>query len=232
MKLSFLSNQKDHDTRGRQSALERARSQLSQAVNGVLSGGLEALGERLQGTIRRPTPALLAQMGAAAQAHAHRLREVIERDRALVETSPLDPREPSELGISEPSEPEPSTSAFSEPSQAPSGLSEAHGEQTEPERTLAEVDGLTLIGVEPKNEDATPPAITAALADVPFVASAARVAPPAPQQCKEPIRTRTMAQLLARQGHRQRALSIYDFLIAADPSDAELVAEAAALRSE
>lgn len=49
---------------------------------------------------------------------------------------------------------------------------------------------------------------------------------------REPIRTRTMARLLASQGHRSRALSIYDELLAADASDATLREEAEALRAQ
>ena len=47
----------------------------------------------------------------------------------------------------------------------------------------------------------------------------------------DPIRTRGMAKLLALQGYRDRALSIYDELIAAEPDNAELRAEADRLRS-
>jgi hypothetical protein len=47
---------------------------------------------------------------------------------------------------------------------------------------------------------------------------------------EEPIRTRSMARLLASQGHRNRALKIYDALLAANGGDAELRAEAEALR--
>ena len=48
--------------------------------------------------------------------------------------------------------------------------------------------------------------------------------------CDEPIRTRSMAQLLAAQGHPERALSIYAYLLARDGSNPALHAEAAALR--
>jgi hypothetical protein len=47
---------------------------------------------------------------------------------------------------------------------------------------------------------------------------------------EEPIRTRSMARLLALQGHRARALKIYDALLAANGSDETLRAEADALR--
>ena len=63
------------------------------------------------------------------------------------------------------------------------------------------------------------------------------VASPAPppeddeeEQWVEPIRTRSMARLLAGQGHRDRALAIYDALLALDASDASLRDEADALR--
>ena len=49
---------------------------------------------------------------------------------------------------------------------------------------------------------------------------------------REPIRTRTMARLLASQGHRGRALSIYDDLLAKGDADGSLREEAEALRSQ
>jgi hypothetical protein len=64
--------------------------------------------------------------------------------------------------------------------------------------------------------------------------TAATVVMPKPMQvalCKEPIRTRTMAKLLATQGHRERALSIYDHLIQKGLGDESLRAEADALRA-
>jgi hypothetical protein len=47
---------------------------------------------------------------------------------------------------------------------------------------------------------------------------------------EEPIRTRSMAQLLAAQGHAERALAIYEELLAQNSDDAVLLREAAALR--
>ncbi|HTU60714.1 MAG TPA: hypothetical protein VMF89_19815 [Polyangiales bacterium] len=47
----------------------------------------------------------------------------------------------------------------------------------------------------------------------------------------DPIRTRGMAKLLALQGYRDRALSIYDELLAVEPDNAELRAEADRLRN-
>ena len=159
-------------------AIERARMQLTQAVSVALSDGLEALGDRLQGT-RRSSSSLLGQVGAAAEVHGHRLREVIERDRALIASSPL----------------------AEEAAPAPAAVT------TAPELDVS----LEL--------------------DVPFVASAAAVAPPAVQICDEPIRTRTMAKLLGGQGPRARALSIYDHLLAKSPLDEALRAEAESLRA-
>ncbi len=61
---------------------------------------------------------------------------------------------------------------------------------------------------------------------------ARRAAPPPADDDddEEPICTRSMARLLAGQGHRDRALRIYDTLLAADGSDESLRAEADALR--
>jgi hypothetical protein len=50
--------------------------------------------------------------------------------------------------------------------------------------------------------------------------------------CSEPIRTRTLARLLASQGYEERALSIYEYLLAQPGSDAGLLAEASALRAK
>ena len=49
--------------------------------------------------------------------------------------------------------------------------------------------------------------------------------------CDEPIRTRTMAQLLAAQGHPDRALSIYRYLLASNPGNASLQPEITALEA-
>jgi hypothetical protein len=72
----------------------------------------------------------------------------------------------------------------------------------------------------------TPPRPVAPAA-APAPAPAAEAAAPA----QDPIRTRGMAKLLALQGYKDRALSIYDELLAAEPNNAELRAEADRLRN-
>ena len=52
-----------------------------------------------------------------------------------------------------------------------------------------------------------------------------------PRTPDEPIVTRTLAGLLAAQGHDARALAIYDHLLALDPGDRTLSEEAEALRA-
>jgi hypothetical protein len=56
-----------------------------------------------------------------------------------------------------------------------------------------------------------------------------RRAPEPPQgaepAAEEPIQTRTLARLLSSQGHHQRALTIYEALVAATPGDPSLAAE-------
>jgi hypothetical protein len=48
--------------------------------------------------------------------------------------------------------------------------------------------------------------------------------------CDEPIRTRSMARLLASQGQHDRALAIYEALVAVNGGDAALQAELEAVR--
>lgn len=48
--------------------------------------------------------------------------------------------------------------------------------------------------------------------------------------CDEPIRTRSMARLLASQGQHDRALAIYEALVAVDNADPALRAELEAVR--
>ncbi len=66
------------------------------------------------------------------------------------------------------------------------------------------------------------------------MARARRVRPSqcsAPVRCDEPIRTRTFARLLAAQGHVERALSIYAYLIEQQLADVALLDEVAVLRA-
>lgn len=87
---------------------------------------------------------------------------------------------------------------------------------------------------------ALPIAAAVAPAIAPIAPAAVAVPLPAPPPpavvppavvCDEPIRTRTMAQLLAAQGHPDRALSIYRYLLARDPGNASLHAEIPALEA-
>jgi Sec-independent protein translocase protein TatA len=90
-------------------------------------------------------------------------------------------------------------------------------------------------GAEPSRSEPPPPPARAA-APPPAAAPPSRPAPPAAldeeehDEDEEPICTRSMARLLAGQGHRTRALRIYDALLAANGSDESLRAEAEALR--
>jgi hypothetical protein len=148
-----------------------AHKQLGQAVEGVLSG-LAAVEARLVSLARtsahfdgsKPWVTALLGANAPAAAQAERLREVLDRDRALVSAGP-------------------------------------------PRHVQAEHKAL------------------AAPAPVAKVSARAPI-------CDEPIRTRTMARLLAGQGHQARALSIYDYLLARADADEGLRAEAELLRSQ
>lgn len=75
------------------------------------------------------------------------------------------------------------------------------------------------------------------LADEPTTASGPPSRPPAgvfsrsAGMFEEPFPTRTMARILADQGHFKRALAIYAALLRNEPSDTELRAEAAEVRT-
>lgn len=153
--------------RDAEASFMRGRRSLRQAVGHALTGSLEALGGRLGGGSWFAKEAGLE----STRPHVNRLREVLDRDRAIIAANP----ELLEL---------------------------------EPARSPAR---------------AVPP---------PLPAPAPMAKPPAPPAtCQEPIRTRTMAKLLASQGHPERALSIYDYLLARPGADNTLRAEAEALRS-
>jgi hypothetical protein len=160
-------------------ARAQARHQLGQAIEGVLSG-LVALEARVGGH-----GLLTSLTGAGREAQTERLREVLDRDRALVAAGP------------------PGRSDAAKPALA--NARPALG--TAPSAAAAELGSR-----------AEPPASTLG----------SRAEPPA---STEPIRTRTMARLLAAQGHPARALAIYDALLATD-SDPDLRAEAERLRSQ
>ena len=162
----------------------RTRAALGQLVGDVLSAQLGALESRLsqRGWLVRP--------GAGSDAGG-RLREVLDRDRALLAAQPdsalLDDREELAPAAQAPA-PVETSSALAEPSPAPV-RSEA------PAPVLTPEDGA---------EDTS----------------------------REPIRTRTMAKLLAAQGYHARALAIYQVLLAESPGDAELQAEIERLRAQ
>jgi hypothetical protein len=176
---------------------------------------------------------LLTALGGrepAAAAHSDRLRDVLGRDRALAVGARAHARAPA-LGsrhqppaltvVGTPVEPSTPT-ATADPS-APAAPSGPPAATADPGAPAAPSD---------------PPAAAAdfggpAAPSAPAPESAASAASDErPQRVQhEPIRTRTMARLLATQGYRQRALAIYDELLAQVGADDSLRAEAEALRA-
>jgi hypothetical protein len=93
-------------------------------------------------------------------------------------------------------------------------------------------------GTEKRALESAPPVPAESLnraADHAISSSTARAARDEPQDeantWKEPIRTRSMARLLASQGHHNRALAIYEELLRSNAVDAVLREEADALRA-
>jgi hypothetical protein len=176
----------------------RLRDQFERRVSAILARPLADLQSR--GWL---PPALggFSTVPITREAHADRMREVLERDRAMVEALPPEP-------APAPEQPPPFEIALtpivslSMPSNG-EVTSETVAPREAPEAELEEAE-VTPVAVAPSRKKAA---------------------------CKEPIRTRTMAKLLLSQGHAERALSIYDALIADGANDPVLLAEADALRS-
>jgi hypothetical protein len=167
----------------RERILRAAREQLREAAGDALATALDALDAR----VRREASGTRDRRDRQAD----RMREMIERDRALANAARVE-------RASRPASPAPASA----PTPAPAASTE--------ERAGAAAE---------------PPA------PAPTPAPASPVAtPPAAVVCNEPIRTRSMAKLLASQGYAERALTIYAFLIARDGSDTSLETEAAAVR--
>jgi hypothetical protein len=154
---------------------------------------------------------LLTALGGrepAAEGHSDRLRDVLGRDRALAVGARAQTRSP------------------------------ALGSRHQP-------PALTVVGtpVEPSAPaiaaDPCVPTAPAIAADpsgpsspAPEPAAASAGSDERPQRVQhEPIRTRTMARLLATQGYRQRALAIYEELLAQAGADDSLRAEVEALHA-
>jgi len=152
-----------------------------------------------------------------------------------------------------PAPPRPSARAGSKPPAEPA-TTIPPSEDSEPRASFAPLSMTPQTGEAARKPSSAPPAaapfVSAPSAPVSpsapiatsiatSVATSAPVAPVAPSALRspttrtfeeEPIRTRSMAQLLAAQGHRERALAIYEELIAKDSTDLELEREAASLR--
>lgn len=176
-----------------------ARQPLGDALDGVVSG-LLALDARVA---RHPLLAGLNGVKPHGTAQIGRLREVLDRDRALVAAGapmPASAQAPALTLVPEP--------VAAPPEAAPAGA-------------FATPDYVMPEPLPPTREE---PVHAAAPARPSSRASAKSAA-------GEPIRTRTMARLLAAQGHPERALAIYEALMADDP-DPSLRAEAERLRSQ
>lgn len=188
-----------------------ARHPLGDALGGVLSG-LVALEARVA---LNPLRAGRTRVRPHGTAQIGRLREVLDRDRALVAAGTPMPSPSSSGADGRASTPQVAPPAIvpeaiaAPPTRAPAGAFATP--ESSPHASAARVV-FDAPGSAPKRDQEAAPAPASAGAG------------------EEPIRTRTMARLLAAQGHRARALAIYDALMAVDP-DPSLLAEAERLRS-
>lgn len=220
-----------HQPRWMTRSLARASVHLGQAVTGALSERLDALEEKLNS-------AAIPKSGGAAQ---NRMRDLLNQDRALLAVRDGAARKVRHEDDDEPEQPEASVVV---PKRA-SSRGAAQGRM----RELLQRDREMLAGNDDWDDDVAPPKKEAKapqpLAAEPVVAVVASPVirlsePPAAASKKAaasddddenaPIRTRTMARLLALQGHKDKALSIYDELVKRDPWDNGLIEEAERLR--
>jgi hypothetical protein len=237
-------------TNARGAAQNRMRALLNQD-RALLSH--RAFGQAEPEDVEAPeVPVRGSQTRGAAQ---NRMRELLNQDRALLalrQAKGLEDHDELELGIkSEPGAHDFAATAVA----APAAVAEPAAVR---DASLARghcVGVTTSFVAEPSVSTVCTPGpvpttaaaavvVQAAPAPAPVVVVAPQVvgvsAPPSQPTAKtinsetegnDPIRTRGMAKLLAMQGYKDRALSIYDELIAAEPDNAALRAEADRLRS-
>jgi hypothetical protein len=140
------------------------------------------------------------------------------------------PREHEEPSVERSAPQRPSARASSRP--APAVAEATTVTEVEPHASFAPLSMTPQTGEAARRPTTHPPAAeatappSAAAAEEPVAARTATTRTFA----EEPIRTRSMAQLLASQGHRERALAIYEELLANDSSDVALEREALSLR--
>lgn len=230
-----------HQQRWMTRSLARAGVHLGQAVTGALTERLDALEEKLNSTA-------IPKSGGAAQ---NRMRDLLNQDRALLAV-----RDGAARKLRD-EEPEQSDADLTKVVRDANKRASSRGAAQGRMRELLQRDRAMLAGqddhddwdddfVETKKEAkvekapqpmAAEPVVAVVAAPVirvsePPAAPAKKAAAAATEDDDEnaPIRTRTMARLLAMQGHKDKALSIYDELVKRDPWDNGLIEEAERLR--
>jgi len=216
-KSELRSNDAESEKQWVRRSLTRARVQLGQVA--------EAL------TPAASTDAAKAKAGDAAFG---RMRELLQRDRANVVLQSTKPK--AKIKSTPPPPPRaaysvasPASSAAATASPAPAAAAQSQGAAAvqDPEEVAATTVAPATAATGRTSAAARS---TAATAPAPAVAHAPAPAAASSEEGVDPIRTLTMARLLAVQGYRKRALSIYDELLAQNGSDASLRAEADRLR--
>ena len=182
-----------------------SRAQLIHAIRSRLGAGPQ---EGLLGRVLGFAKWALQTTGAPDEAPPSTPNRDLDRQAAAEPSGPVDP--PAENRPSSPVEPgRPDTKHFVRPSSAPS-------ESVSP----------TAVS-EPPSVSSARPSSSAGSSRAP-----AGVFSGASSPFEEPFPTRTMARILADQGHYKRSLAIYASLLHQAPDDAELRLEADEVRSQ
>jgi hypothetical protein len=220
MQRNWQADQREH------SGLVASTREAGARKSGRFGNALSALREKVGVAVPGDAAARRRKRAQPPSAHASRdrLREIIERDRALIAAEP----EPSDLEQAGAAGP---TSIALEPA-LESTQAELRAEPPAQAQAQAPDTGHG-VSARAKIEGW----IAEQIADLETTSPAPMVLAPAeddsgPREVEQVdrIRTRTMARLLASQGYLARALSIYDELVARDAEDASLRAEAEAVR--
>jgi hypothetical protein len=237
-------------------SLARAGVHLGQAVTGVVSERLEALEERLNSSaipksggaahgrmrdLLNQDRALLAVRDGAAR----KVRDQEEEEEEQREPSVVQPKRASSRGAAQGRMREllqrdramlAGNDDWDDDVVAPAPPVKAQRPMAAQPAAVAVV-ASPVTPVKAQQPMAAEPMVVAVVAspvirvsEPPAAVEAKKAAPAEAGDENAPIRTRTMARLFALQGHKDKALSIYDELIKRDPWDNGLIEEAERLR--
>jgi hypothetical protein len=187
----------------------RTIAQARELVGVALGAALSSLPEPL-GTLLR----LRSTLPPAGTAPVRAARDVRSATKGRAPDVASDEQEPASK-LAAPSEPM---------------IAQAPSTATEPSPISHPTVAHAPSAASEQNEHANAPVAPSPAVEAPIASPTSLAGPRTRTFFEEPIRTRSMARLLAAQGHRERALVIYEELLSRNSADAPLLAEATSVR--